>query len=84
MINYEAILADIAEIKISPAETKVALFVLEGLERDDIAAKLYLSPRTVTTHTGNICRKCGVKDRAQLIAKALKTLVTKTLVQVAA
>ena len=38
----------------------------EGLATKDVAAALFLSPKTVEFHLGNAYRKLGVRNRAAL------------------
>ena len=49
-------------------ETRVALLVAEGLSNREIGASLFLSPRTVERHLGNVFRKRGFRSRSQLAA----------------
>ncbi|MFE3515202.1 AAA family ATPase [Streptomyces sp. NPDC059166] len=49
-------------------EREVAGLVAEGLTNQAIAARLYLSPRTVETHVSRVLRKAGVATRAALAA----------------
>lgn len=49
-------------------EREVAELVTEGLTNQAIAARLYLSPRTVETHVSRVFRKTGVATRAGLAA----------------
>lgn len=51
---------------LSPREAEVAEAVLQGKQDKRIAHELRISPRTVSTHIGNIFRKCGVNSRAEL------------------
>jgi DNA-binding CsgD family transcriptional regulator len=44
----------------------------EGLSNQEIAARLYLSPRTVERHVANLTVKTGVERRAQLVAFAAR------------
>jgi LuxR family maltose regulon positive regulatory protein len=42
----------------------------EGLSNQEIAARLYLSLRTIKFHTSNPYGKRGVKSRTEVVAKA--------------
>ncbi len=47
-------------------ELDVARLVAEGLSNKQIAARLFISDRTVGTHVGNILNKLGFNSRAQV------------------
>jgi DNA-binding CsgD family transcriptional regulator len=47
-------------------ELQVAQFVARGLTNSEVAAQLFLSPRTVDFHLRNIFRKLDIASRAQL------------------
>lgn len=49
-------------------ETNVALLVAEGKTNAEVAAALFLSPRTVEHHLGAVLRKKGLRSRTQLAA----------------
>jgi DNA-binding CsgD family transcriptional regulator len=49
-------------------ETRVALLVARGLANKDIAAALFLSPKTVEHHLTAILRKRGLRSRAAVAA----------------
>ncbi|GAA2727975.1 helix-turn-helix transcriptional regulator [Cellulomonas aerilata] len=49
-------------------ETRVALLVARGLSNRDVAAALFLSPRTVEHHLTSVFRKRGYRSRAQVAA----------------
>jgi DNA-binding NarL/FixJ family response regulator len=51
-------------------ELEVLRLLAEGLEQAQIARELVISPKTVSTHTQNIFRKLGVRNRAQAVAAA--------------
>jgi predicted ATPase/class 3 adenylate cyclase/DNA-binding CsgD family transcriptional regulator len=51
---------------LTPAELDVARLVGEGLANKDIAAKLFISPRTVQAHLTHIYAKLGVGSRVGL------------------
>jgi DNA-binding NarL/FixJ family response regulator len=47
-------------------EMEVARLIAEGLSNKQIAARLFISDRTVATHVGHILNKLGVNSRAQV------------------
>jgi DNA-binding NarL/FixJ family response regulator len=51
-------------------ELEVLRLLVEGLEQSEIAERLVISPKTASTHTQNIFRKLGVRNRAQAVAAA--------------
>ncbi|MEU4426428.1 LuxR C-terminal-related transcriptional regulator [Actinoplanes sp. NPDC024001] len=52
--------------QLTPQELQVARLVAEGLTNREIAARLFLSPRTVGTHLYRIYPKVGISTRAEL------------------
>lgn len=52
------------EVQLTPQEERVAALVAEGLTNRLIAARLYVSERTVETHVSAILRKLQVRNRA--------------------
>lgn len=53
---------------LTPAQTRVAELVVDGLSNREIASTLYMSPRSVEAHLTKIYREYGVRSRAQLVA----------------
>lgn len=58
---------------LSPREREVIHLLSDGLNGEQIAFKLQISPRTVKLHISGCIRKLEVKDRSQAIAKFLRT-----------
>jgi len=60
---------------LTPAETKIAALVEEGLSNPEIAARLLLSRRTVATHVSHILKKLDVHSRTEIAREvALRTI----------
>jgi len=55
---------------LSKKEAEVIQFLKQGLTTKEIAAKLYVSTRTVETHRANMLKKLEAKNTAELISKA--------------
>jgi predicted ATPase/DNA-binding CsgD family transcriptional regulator len=53
---------------LTPTELAVAQAVAEGLSNPQIAARMFISRRTVTTHLTSIFRKLSISSRAELAA----------------
>jgi DNA-binding CsgD family transcriptional regulator len=53
--------------ELTPQELRVAMLVAEGMSNRDIAAALFLSPKTVEAHLGRAYRKLGTRSRAELV-----------------
>jgi DNA-binding NarL/FixJ family response regulator len=71
-------IAPIVASKLTARETEVLRHLAEGLDPAEIAAQLFISPRTVGTHLENITRKLGVRSRAQAVALAYREALVKT------
>ena len=52
--------------QLTPQELQVARFVAEGLSNKEVAAQLFLSPRTIDSHLRNVYSKLGISSRMQL------------------
>jgi DNA-binding CsgD family transcriptional regulator/tetratricopeptide (TPR) repeat protein len=63
---------------LTPAETKIAALVEDGLSNPEIAARLLLSRRTVATHVSHILKKLGVNSRTDIAREAaLRTITSR-------
>lgn len=52
---------------LTPTERNIVQLVSEGLASKDVAARLFISPRTVQTHLTHIYAKLGITSRVQLV-----------------
>jgi DNA-binding CsgD family transcriptional regulator len=53
---------------LTPTELRIAAAVTDGLSNPQIADRMLISRRTVTTHLTSIFRKLGISSRAELAA----------------
>ncbi|GAB3904751.1 hypothetical protein GCM10029964_098990 [Kibdelosporangium lantanae] len=61
---------EVAGARVSPREVEVLTALGEYLTNPEIAARLYISIRTVESHVSSLLRKLGVRDRRALAALA--------------
>jgi DNA-binding NarL/FixJ family response regulator len=65
--------------RLTKREREVLQLLANGLRQDDIAARLFISRKTVGTHVANISRKLGVRTQAQAVAVAYRDELTDVL-----
>ena len=56
--------------QLTDREREILILVARGLNNEEIAAELVISPATVKTHIGRIMNKLDAHDRAQLVVAA--------------
>jgi DNA-binding CsgD family transcriptional regulator len=59
-------------LSLTPTERDISRLVAEGLANKDIAARLFVSPRTVQTHLTHVYGKLGITSRLQLAQLAAR------------
>jgi DNA-binding NarL/FixJ family response regulator len=61
--------------RVTPREVEVLTQLAEGRSTRDIAARLYVSPKTVERHIANLAIKVGVSGRSELVSFAARHLL---------
>jgi DNA-binding NarL/FixJ family response regulator len=56
--------------ELTAQEAQVVTLVREGLSNTEIGARLFISPRTVEWHLGNIFNKLHITSRRQLVRRS--------------
>jgi DNA-binding CsgD family transcriptional regulator len=64
----ETVVSDVEEL-LSPAESRVALAVAEGMTNKEVATALFVSVKTVDFHLQGIYRKLAVRSRTELAVR---------------
>lgn len=68
--NPESIKKETVDFKLSQRETDVLKQLCKGLNYQQIASNLIISPNTVRRHIENIYKKMGVSNKAEALQKA--------------
>ena len=63
-INYDLLYT---KYSLSKREQEVVSYLLKGWTNKEIAEKLFISQNAIRKHLQNIKKKCGVKNRYQII-----------------
>lgn len=67
-VRTPGLVASHADVALTPRERDVAAMAAAGVASRDIAARLYLSVRTVNNHLQHVYAKLGVSSRQELLA----------------
>ncbi len=71
-IQQKSYIKDILDSEITKREIDIIKAIAEGLNNKEIAAKLFISDRTVNTHRTNIMQKLNAKNSVDIVVKALE------------
>ncbi len=81
VVQQRAVVADPALVarfaELTPREREVVAAIVTGLDNRQIAEQFFLSPLTVKTHANRAMTKVGARDRAQLVAFAIRAGITQ-------
>jgi two-component system, OmpR family, response regulator len=72
LVRRSAPVAPPVAAQLTRRELEILSLLAEGLHAAEIAARLVISPKTVSTHVDRILRKLGVRSRAQAVALAYR------------
>jgi two-component system, NarL family, nitrate/nitrite response regulator NarL len=71
LVGHWAIAPSVAA-RLTPREQEVLGLLAEGLQQDEIASRLFITPKTVAKHIERVLSKLGVRSRAQAVVLALR------------
>ena len=57
------------DAKLTPRENEVLFLLAKGMNREETAAKLFISPETVKMHIKNIYKKLKAKNKVDALIK---------------
>jgi DNA-binding NarL/FixJ family response regulator len=57
---------------LTPREREVIVLLTEGLSNAELAARLYISPKTAAVHVSNILAKLGMGSRTEVAAWGIR------------
>ena len=58
--------------ELSPREEEVLQLIADGLAPNEVAERLYISPRTVKNHLASSYAKLGARDRTDAVLRAVR------------
>lgn len=64
-------------VQLTRREVEIVILISEGLTSQQMADKLFISPRTVETHRANLMKKVGVRNVVELVKKAVALKLIK-------
>lgn len=70
--------ATLEELQLTPREQDVLQCIVQGLSNKEIAARLYISEKTVKNHITSLLRKLDVEDRTQAAVYAVSKGLFRT------
>ena len=70
LVDREESVERLEDFDLTAREREVLRLLVEGLDQREIAERLMLSPKTISTHTGHVFRKLGVHSRTQAVSSA--------------
>lgn len=72
LVKKETKLTDVAYDTLTPREQEIMVLVAEGLSTNNIAERLFISPKTVENHRSNIMQKLDLHSTIELVRYAAK------------
>ncbi len=63
---------DVSKSKLTMREIEVLLLIIKEVPKNEIAERLFISPRTVETHRKNICAKANARSPMSLLKYAIR------------